>query len=89
MPGGHHPRGTVEHRTEVVTLPKLGFVGRDAHPDRQRQRPKEQPPQQRTPPQNLTTDGSPLTKADSSRPAQGTMLVNRDLGGWGRKRRVG
>ena len=39
VPGGHHPRRTVEHRTEVVALAQLGFAGRDAHPHRQLQRP--------------------------------------------------
>ena len=39
MPGGHHPRRTVEHRTEVVRPPQLGLAGRDPHPDRQLQRP--------------------------------------------------
>ena len=39
MPGGHHPRSPVEHRTEVVTLPQLCFAGRDPHPDRQIQFP--------------------------------------------------
>jgi choline dehydrogenase-like flavoprotein len=38
-PGGHHPRSTVEHRTEVVGPAQLGFAGRDAHPHRQRQLP--------------------------------------------------
>src|SRR5271155_1083552 len=39
MPGSHHPCGPVEHRTEVVGPPQLGFAGRDAHPNRQLQRP--------------------------------------------------
>ena len=39
MPGGHHPRRTVEHRTEVIRLPQLGFAGRQPHPHRQLQRP--------------------------------------------------
>ena len=39
MPGGHHPRRTIEHRTEVVPTAQLGFAGRDAHPHRQLQRP--------------------------------------------------
>ena len=39
VPGGHHPRGTVEHRTEIVRPPQLGFAGRDPHPHRQLQRP--------------------------------------------------
>jgi hypothetical protein len=34
----HHPRRTVEHRTEVITIPPLGFTGRQSHPHRQRQR---------------------------------------------------
>ena len=37
MPGGHHPRGTVQHRTEVVGLPQFGLAGRDPHPHRQLQ----------------------------------------------------
>ena len=39
MPGGHHPRSTIQHRTEVVPVPQLGFAGRNAHPHRQLQRP--------------------------------------------------
>ena len=39
MPGGHHPRRTIEHRAEVVALPQLGFAGRQPHPHRQLQRP--------------------------------------------------
>ena len=39
VPGGHHPRSPIEHRTEVVGPPQLGFAGRDAHPHRQLQRP--------------------------------------------------
>ena len=35
----HHPRGTIQHRTEIVRPPQLGFAGRDAHPHRQRQCP--------------------------------------------------
>ena len=35
----HHPRRTVEHRTEVVPVPQLGLTGRHAHPHRQLQRP--------------------------------------------------
>ena len=35
VPGGHHPRGTVEHRPEVIPFAQFGFAGRDAHPDRQ------------------------------------------------------
>jgi hypothetical protein len=35
MPGGHHPRSTIEHRTEVVRPPQLGFAGREPHPNRQ------------------------------------------------------
>ena len=30
VPGGHHPRRTIEHRTEVVALAQLGFAGRHA-----------------------------------------------------------
>ena len=25
MPGGHHPRSTIQHRTEVIPTPQLGF----------------------------------------------------------------
>ena len=39
VPGGHHPRRTIEHRTEVVRPPQLGFAGRQPHPHRQLQRP--------------------------------------------------
>ena len=39
MTGGHHSRGAVERRTEVVRIAKLGFAGRDAHPHRQFQFP--------------------------------------------------
>ena len=39
MPGGHHPRRTIEHRTEVIPVPQLGFAGRQPHPHRQLQRP--------------------------------------------------
>jgi D5 N terminal like len=39
MPGGHHPRGSIEHRTEVIAVPKLGFAGRQPHPHRQLKRP--------------------------------------------------
>ena len=35
MPGGHHPRSSVEHRTEISTLAQLGFPGRQPHPYRQ------------------------------------------------------
>ena len=35
--GGHHPRGAVEHRAEVVPVAQFGFTGRDAHPHRQLQ----------------------------------------------------
>ena len=37
VPGGHHPRCTVEHRTEVVPIPQLGLTGRQPHPHRQLQ----------------------------------------------------
>ncbi len=37
MPGGHHPRSTIEHRTEVIRPPQLGFAGRNPHPHRQLQ----------------------------------------------------
>ena len=39
MPGGHHPRRTIEHRTEVIPVAQLGFAGRQPHPHRQLQRP--------------------------------------------------
>jgi hypothetical protein len=32
VPGGHHPSGAVEHRTEIVTVPKLSLPGRQPHP---------------------------------------------------------
>jgi hypothetical protein len=35
VPGGHHPRGAIEHHTEVVGPAQLGFAGCDAHPDGQ------------------------------------------------------
>jgi hypothetical protein len=38
MPGGHHPRRPVEHRTEIVVSPQLGLAGRNSHPHRQFQR---------------------------------------------------
>ena len=28
MTGGHHPCGTIEHRTEIVTFTEFGFAGR-------------------------------------------------------------
>ena len=39
MPGGHHPRRPIQHRTEVVPVSQLGLAGRDPHPHRQLQRP--------------------------------------------------
>ena len=39
MAGGHHPRGAVEHRTEVVRVPEFRFAGRNPHPDGQLQLP--------------------------------------------------
>ena len=39
MPGGHHPRRTVQHRTEVVPVAQLCLTGRQPHPHRQLQRP--------------------------------------------------
>jgi hypothetical protein len=39
MPGSHHPRRTVEHRTEIVPVAQFGLTGRNAHPHRQLQRP--------------------------------------------------
>jgi hypothetical protein len=35
VPGGHHPRRAIQHRTEVIRLPQLSFAGCDPHPDRQ------------------------------------------------------
>ena len=35
VPGGHHPRRTIKHRTEVVRPPQLGFTGRQSHSHRQ------------------------------------------------------
>ena len=35
MPGGHHPRSAVEHRPEIVTVPKLSLPGRNTHSHRQ------------------------------------------------------
>ena len=34
VPGGHHPRRTIEDRAEVVGPPQFGFTGRQAHPHR-------------------------------------------------------
>ena len=39
MPGGHHPRSAIQHRTEVVAVAQFGFAGRQPHPHRQLQRP--------------------------------------------------
>ncbi len=39
MPRGHHPRRTIQHRTEVIPVAQLGFAGRDTHPYRQPQLP--------------------------------------------------
>ena len=39
VPGGHHPRRSIEHRTEVVCPAQLGFAGRQPHPHRQLQHP--------------------------------------------------
>jgi hypothetical protein len=39
MPGRHHPRSTIEDRTEVIRPSQFGFAGRDAHPHRQLQLP--------------------------------------------------
>ena len=44
MPGGHHPRSTIQNRSEIVALTQLGFAGRQAHPHRQLQLPAVQPP---------------------------------------------
>ena len=35
VPGSHHPRSAIQHRTEVVRPPKLCFTGRNPHPYRQ------------------------------------------------------
>src|SRR5271166_2797341 len=35
VPGGHHPCGTIQHRTEVVGLAQLCFARRQPHPHRQ------------------------------------------------------
>ena len=35
VPGGHHPRSSIQHRTEIITLAQLGFPGRNPHPHRQ------------------------------------------------------
>jgi hypothetical protein len=37
VPGGHHPRRTIEHRTAVVPIPRFGLAGCDAHAHRQLQ----------------------------------------------------
>ena len=39
MPGGHHPRSTIQRRTEVIPVAQFGFAGRQPHPHRQLQRP--------------------------------------------------
>jgi hypothetical protein len=39
VPGGHHPRCPIQHRTEVVRSTQLGLAGRDPYPHRQLQRP--------------------------------------------------
>jgi hypothetical protein len=39
VPGGHHPSRTIEHGTEVIPTPQLGFAGRQPHPHGQLQRP--------------------------------------------------
>ena len=39
MTGGHHARGTIQNRSEIVALTQLGFAGRQAHPHRQLQCP--------------------------------------------------
>jgi len=38
VPGGRHPRRTVEHRAEIVPIAQLGLAGRNPHPHRQLQR---------------------------------------------------
>jgi len=35
VPGSHHPRGTVQHRAEIVPVAQLCLTGRNAHPHRQ------------------------------------------------------
>ena len=37
MPRGHHPRSTIQNRSEIVALTQLGFAGRQPHPHRQLQ----------------------------------------------------
>jgi hypothetical protein len=39
VPGSHHPRSPVEHRTEVISVPQFGLTSRQPHPHRQLQRP--------------------------------------------------
>ena len=39
MARGHHTCGAVQHRTEIIRPPQLGFTGRQPHPHRQLQRP--------------------------------------------------
>ena len=39
MPGGHHPCGTIQHRSEVIPLTQFGFAGRQPHSHRQLQLP--------------------------------------------------
>jgi len=39
VPGGHHPRRTVEHGTEVVPVSQLGLPGGQSHSHRQLQLP--------------------------------------------------
>ena len=39
VPGSHHPRRAIQHRSEVVAVAQLCLTGRDAHPHRQLQRP--------------------------------------------------
>ena len=38
VPGGHHPRRTIQHRTEVIPVAQFSFAGRQPHPHRQLQR---------------------------------------------------
>ena len=39
MSSGHHPRGSIEHRSEVVPVSQLGLAGRQSHSHRQLQLP--------------------------------------------------
>ncbi len=39
MARSHHPRSTIEHRTEVIPVAQFGLAGREPHPHRQLQPP--------------------------------------------------